>query len=468
MRDWEKATWASGQTETEVIRRVGEAIAKKAMDMTRPGDLILLLSGKGHNGDDVRAAGKFLTDRQCAQLDVTNPQDDLPKLQSLLSQQPTVVLDGLFGLGLNRPLSPDWVRFIDCLNESQCSVFSVDVPSGLDAETGKAQGAAIRAQVTLTVGAPKRGLLSATAWQYVGRLEVAANVGLIPCPTTSELRWNEAKDFAGFPPHRKVAGHKGSYGHVGIIAGSTGFHGAAILASRGAQRAQPGLVTLYALEGIYQAVASQLQAVMVSPWKTPPDFSQQYTGILVGPGLAGPDVPAAAKKMTQSLWRESSAAMIVDASALAWLPAGSTDSKALRLITPHPGEAARLLETTSEKIQSDRVGSLRALSKKFGNCWVVLKGHQTLIGRSDGAIVVNSTGNPHLAQGGSGDLLSGYLAGLLAQPELQHNPQKTIAFAVWQHGLAADRLQAKRTNWVIEDLAAEIGRDICVSARICG
>ena len=108
-------------------------------------------------------------------------------------------------------------------------------------------------------------------------------------------------------------------------------------------------------------------------------------------------------------------------------------------------------------MQANRAESLREISRRFGNCWVVLKGHQTLIGRSDGEIFVNPSGNPHLAQGGSGDVLGGFLAGLLAQPALQADVGKTICYAVWQHGAAADALQAVRENWVVEDLIAELG-----------
>src|SRR5207244_3427703 len=138
--------------------------------------------------------------------------------------------------------------------------------------------------------------------------------------------------------------------------------------------------------------------------------------------------------------------MIVDASALAWLPPGPTPQTALRVITPHPGEAARLLQSqnahdssgshspaspSSKEVQANRISSLRQLSQRFGNCWVVLKGHQTIIGRNTGEVFVNCSGNPNLAQGGSGDVLAGYLAGLLAQPELQRNPLHAIRFAVW-------------------------------------
>src|SRR5262249_5678437 len=160
--------------------------------------------------------------------------------------------------GINRPLDAAWVQFIQRINATGFRTLSVDVPSGLQADTGEPQGAAIKAAVTLTVGAPKKGLLAPAAWSYVGRLEIAANVGLIPCPATSELNWTLADDFAGFPPRRPVAGHKGTFGHVAIIAGSLGYHGAAVLAARGAQRARPGLITLFPHEPAYLPVAAQL------------------------------------------------------------------------------------------------------------------------------------------------------------------------------------------------------------------
>jgi ADP-dependent NAD(P)H-hydrate dehydratase / NAD(P)H-hydrate epimerase len=458
MRDWEKATWASGQTEAEVIRRVGKCVAGHALRLTRPDDQIVILAGKGHNGEDARCSPDHLTQRRVNLIDVKDPAADFSKLDAVLSLNPDLVIDGLFGIGINRPLSAEWIRFIERVNASRAKILAVDVPSGLNGETGEPQGAAIRASVTLTVGAPKVGMLQESAWPYVGRLEVATEVGLITCSLKSELNWTLAKDFCGFPPARSVATHKGTYGHVGIIAGSVGYHGASVLAGRGAQRAQPGLITLHTQEGTYHPVASQLQAVMVSPWKRDPDLSH-YSAILIGPGLAAADLPDEIKKLTGDLWLNSPVPIVVDASALAWLPAGRVPPKALRLITPHPGEAARLLDITSKEVQADRLKSLRRLSERYGDTWVVLKGHQTLIGRNFGDVFVNSSGNPHLAQGGSGDLLSGYLVGLLAQPHLQEVPQKTICCAVWQHGGAADRFQNSRPNWVVEDLVEELGRE---------
>jgi NAD(P)H-hydrate epimerase len=457
MRDWEQATWAAGQTEAEVIRRVGRSVARRALELTRPGDLILILGGKGHNGADARGAREHLAERRVEVLDVTETAADLSKLDALLAARPALTIDGLFGIGLNRPLGPEWVTFIERVNAARLPVLAVDVPSGLNADTGEPQGAAIKASVTLTVGAPKTGMLEEAASPFVGRLEVAPDVGLAPCPHQSEVQWTLPEDFAGYPPARAAATHKGSYGHLAIMAGSLGYHGAAVLAARSAQRAQPGLITLHTLEVVYHAIAPQLQAVMVSVLSPEGILPGAHDAIMMGPGLAAADIPAPVKMLARHLWRDSLLPVVVDASALDWLPLDPIARKALRVITPHPGEAARLLRTTPQYVQANRLIALRNVSRKFGNTWVVLKGHHTLIGRNAGDVYVNPSGNPHLAQGGSGDVLAGYLAGLLAQPDLRADPLKTIRYAVWQHGAAADFLQAARPNWVVEDLVEAVG-----------
>jgi ADP-dependent NAD(P)H-hydrate dehydratase / NAD(P)H-hydrate epimerase len=457
MRAWEKSTWATGQREAEVIKRVGKRIARRARKLTRTGDTIVILAGKGHNGDDARATKAHLDERKVKFLELLLPAGDLLKVEMALREKPALVIDGIFGIGLNRPLAEAWQKIIAAVNASKIPVLAVDVPSGLNAETGETFGAAIEAAVTLTVGAPKIGMLAQAAWPYVGRLEVADDVGLVPCSAKSELNWTLAEDFENFPPARMVAGHKGTFGHTVIIAGSFGYHGAGVLTAHGAQRAQPGLVTLFTQPEVYAPVAAQLAAAMVNVWTPEIKLPENASAILIGPGLAAKKDSAELKNFTRQLWRESKAPLIVDASALDFLAAENFPENAIRVLTPHPGEAARLLETTAEKIQANRVQSLRDLSKKFGGAWIVLKGSQTLVGRSEGDIFVNPSGNPQLAQGGSGDLLGGFITGLLAQPALQTDAGKTIRHAVWQHGAAADKLQAARTNWTIEDLAAEIG-----------
>jgi len=182
MHEWEQATWATGQTEAEVIRQVGWVIAERLRSLTAPQASILILAGKGHNGDDARAAATFLTDRRVQLLSITDPEPALMALANQLATSPAWIVDGLFGIGLNRPLSEAWQQFIATVNAAQIPVLALDVPSGLNATTGENFGACIQATLTLTVGAPKAGLLAAAAVSWVGRLEVAAEVGLIPCP----------------------------------------------------------------------------------------------------------------------------------------------------------------------------------------------------------------------------------------------------------------------------------------------
>ena len=457
MREWERATWASGQTEAEVIRRVGRRVARRARKLTRAGDTILFLVGKGHNGDDARAAAKQLEGRRAEVLEMFLPDTGLLPLEAALKEKPALVVDGLFGIGLNRPLSEAWQKIIAAVNAGKIPVLAIDVPSGLNADTGETFGAAIEAALTLTVGAPKTGLLAPAALPFVNRLEIAEDAGLVPCPLQSELNWTLPGDFGHFPPARPAAGHKGDFGHVAVVAGSFGFHGAAVLAARGAQRAQPGLATVFTQEKVFHPVAAQLQSAMVNFWKPEMKFPESVTAALVGPGLAAPEVFTAMKDFTRHLWRSAVFPLVVDASALDLLAADPFPKNFVRVLTPHPGEAARLLNTTAARVQADRPTALREISSRFGGCWVVLKGQQTLIGRETGNIFVNGSGNPHLAQGGSGDLLSGFITGLLAQPALAADVETTLRYAVWQHGAAADKLSLTQNNWTIEDLAAEIG-----------
>ena len=154
MRDWEKATWASGQTEAGVIRRVGKKVAEVALRLTRADEFILLLAGRGHNGDDVRAAREHFPQRRVELLEVASPETDILKLEAALARKPALIVDGLFGIGLDRPLDAAWIRFVSRVNESHRPVLAVDVPSGLNADTGEPWGAAIEATVTLTIGVP--------------------------------------------------------------------------------------------------------------------------------------------------------------------------------------------------------------------------------------------------------------------------------------------------------------------------
>ena len=440
------------------MRAAGQAVAATARRLATPSGPVLVLAGKGHNGDDARFAAEELGTARIQLLNVTDPEAALAELHRLLAAtRYALIIDGLFGIGLNRPLEGAWRELVELVNASRVPVLAVDVPSGLNADTGKPMGTAICAMTTLALCAPKAGLLRSSTAEFVGRLEAASAMGLIECPHTAELNWTLPDDFEGFPPARQMETHKGTYGHLAIVAGSLGYHGAAVLAMRGALRAQPGLVTLHVPESVYTPVAAQTQAAMVRPWLPGGWESADFNAVLAGPGLVGHDLSPNLGETVLREWLHSPKPVVVDASALDCLPAGPTRSGALRVITPHPGEAARLLNTTTGTVQQDRPAAVRALSQKLGGCFVVLKGYQTLIGRNEGELFINPSGNPFMAQGGSGDLLAGYMAGLLAQPRLQADPLTTIRFAIWQHGAAADRLERERGGWTIEDLAGILG-----------
>lgn len=457
VRAWEGASWQSGCLETEVIAQVGRRLARRLQELTAPGDRLLLLVGKGHNGDDTRAAAGHLPDRQVDVLEIPEPKAGLNALKQALTRGPAWLVDGLFGIGLNRPLNEDWVRLIEAVNDARLPVLAVDVPSGLDAQTGLAWGAAVRARVTVTVGVPKIGLLNPSAWPYTGRLVVEPDIGLLPPPRESELWWTLPDDFNGFPPPPPVAAHKGDRGHLLIFAGSRGFHGAAVLAARAAQRARPGLISLGTVPEVYVPISAQLQAVMVDDWRATLSKLPRASACLIGPGLAATDLPAAFRDCMVDLWCNARVPVIADASALDWLPSGSFEPKATRVITPHPGEAARMLNIGVQAVQNDRPGTLRALSQRHKGCWVVLKGFQTLLGRNQGIIWVNPSGDASLAQGGTGDILAGFLAGLLTRPDLAAVPETAIRYGVWRHGAAADRIEATGYRWVPEELIAALG-----------
>ena len=466
MRKWEAATWDAGITEEAVIRQVGEVVARRIRQLTEPGELILLLAGKGNNGEDVRQTLPYLESREARLVNVREPAAALPEVREWLAKQPALVVDGLFGIGLNRPLAEDWCAVIEAVNEAGVPVLSVDGPSGLDAASGEVQGAAIRADRTLTLGAPKAGLLGTRVDAYVGRLEVAEEIGLVSNPCASELFWSVADDFADYPDTRGLQSHKGTYGHLVIMAGSLGYHGASVLATRAAQRARPGLISLYTSPDVYVPVAAQLQAAMVHPWHSGTELPAKASALLVGPGLASAHVADELKTLVCRCWVESPLPMVVDASALDWLSEGEVLSNAPRIITPHPGEAARMLGNSTREVQADRVGTLRRLSQAFGQAIVVLKGHQTLVGYAEGPVFVNSSGGPSLAQGGSGDILAGYLAGLLAQPSLAEDAIQVCRFAVWEHGRAADQLDICDRSWTIDQLSEVLGR-LESDERVC-
>ena len=456
-RDWEQRTWAAGIAGESVIANAGQAVARAALKMTPEGGAVLLLAGKGNNGVDTRVAADYLPGRSTEIIDAADPVTALRQFRRALDTPPNLIIDGIFGIGINRELDEDHRELIAAINTAAIPILAVDTPSGLNADTGAPMPDAIRASRTITLGLPKTGLIASTAADHVGELNVAHMIGLHDKLPTADQLYLTAPDMHGLPPPRPPSACKSTFGHLGIIAGSTGYHGAACLCARGALRARPGLVSVFT--PAHAAVAAHLQQPMVHPWN--PDVSaplSQCTAIAAGPGLAGRDVPESLRNVVRQLWRESETPMIVDASALDWLPRQSTPENAIRLITPHPGEAARMLDSTSNEIQSDRLSASRKLAEAFG-ATVILKGRHTMIGQAEGPMLVNSTGNAGLGQGGSGDVLTGFLGGLIAQPHFQDRIIQAAAFAVWKHGQAADQLESTGHFWGMDLLLELLGRN---------
>lgn len=461
MRDWERRIWEAGVREADVIARVGECISLRIRSLTRKGDRILLLCGRGNNGADAQAAVPHLSDRVVDAVLLRDPVVDRGALDAALGKRPALVVDALFGIGLNRPLDPSWCACLSAVNSARLRVLAVDVPSGLNADTGESWGEIIDAAWTLTVGAAKQGMLVASSWEHVGRLEVAREVGLTGEPGgTDDRHWVLDPDFEAFPPRRNVTLNKGSLGKAVVLAGSIGYSGAAVLSCRAAGRARPGLLSALVPQEVHLPVSMALPSAMVHPFVPQHPVLERATAILAGPGLARSGLSPEIRTEVLRLWREFPGILVVDASSLAWLVEEPPDrASGVRVITPHSGEAARLLGRTVSEVQRDRVGALRELARRY-RAWVVLKGHQTLIGTETGTIHVNSTGNPGLAQGGTGDVLAGFLTGLIAQPMIEEDLETALAYAVWEHGRAADRLESRCMNWTAEGLADEIGSEV--------
>ena len=257
--------------------------------LTHPGDAILILAGKGHNGDDARCAREHLPGRRVDVLEVKDAAADFQKLDALLLLRPALVIYGLFCIGINRPLDAPWVKFIQRIIAAQLPVLAVDVPSGLNADSGELHRRGHEASTTLTVEHPKRRCSNNPPGNMSDICALPTDVGLSPCPIRSELNWTTPDDFHGFPPRRPVAGHKGTFGHLAIVAGSMGYHGAAVLAARGAQRAQPGLITLFTQEPTPRSGRrTMVQSVMVHIWVAGIKIARRNSNavIVFGPRIA--------------------------------------------------------------------------------------------------------------------------------------------------------------------------------------
>jgi NAD(P)H-hydrate epimerase len=388
-----------------------------------------------------------------------------------------LVVDALFGTGLNAPVVGLAAEVVQAINRAGAPTLALDVPSGLSADTGRALGVAVRAAATVTFGLAKIGLCVAPGSEYAGRLQIA-DIGLSASSGTDgtpPVELLEAPLVGALLPPRPRLAHKGTFGHALVVAGSRGKLGAGLLAAEGAARAGAGLTTLAVPASLQPQAEGRVPEVMTagvaddgSGTMAAPDDAEMArlirgrAAVVCGPGLgegAGP------RAVVGALLDAVAVPLVLDAdglNAVAGTPLlqGRT---APTVLTPHPGEMARLVGATTDDVQADRLGVARSFAAANGVV-VVLKGAGTIIAAPDGRCALSSSGNPGLASGGSGDVLAGVIGGLLAQGL---PPFEAATFAVFVHGRAADAIASRRgeVGLLARDLLAELPLAIAALQR---
>lgn len=351
----------------------------------------------------------------------------------------TAVVDGLFGIGLDRPITGLAEHIVERINDSAAKVLALDVPSGVDADTGAVLGVGIHADLTATFGAPKRGLHQAPGRAHAGTI-VSVPIG-VEVPATSSTTLLDEQSARALIEPRAMDAHKGDAGRVLVVAGSEGRTGAAVLAGRAALRAGAGLVTLSPRPSGFAAVeAKVVEAMTLRHPEAPADaatllneFAKGCDAVVVGPGLS---LDAAAVTLARTLALSLEVPTVLDADALtAFADDVSLLRSALgpRVLTPHPGEAARLLHRSVEEVQRDRFASAHELARVSGHV-VILKGACSIVASPDGALGVCDRGTPALATGGTGDVLAGIVAARLCQS----SPFLACQLATWVHAVAGE------------------------------
>lgn len=378
-----------------------------------------------------------------------------------------LIVDALFGTGLKREVTGHFALVIDMINSASCPVVAIDMPSGVDSDSGRILGKAVRADLTVTFAVAKPGHFVYPGRDLAGTVEIV-DIG-IPSRLVAEADLTcELLDRDGAANHlarRRADSHKGTYGHLLVVAGATGKTGAAILCCRGALRVGAGLVSLGAASALNVICASALPEAMTIPLAGGAHGAagiadldrilaamQGKQTMVMGPGMGTAEETA---QLVRRLYREADMPLVVDADAINIL-AVDKDSLArtggaVRVLTPHPGEMARLTGSTNRIIQENRLETARSFAAQH-NVYLVLKGAGTIIASPDGALAVNASGNPGMATGGMGDVLSGMIGGLLVQG---YDPWQACCLGVFMHGLAADRLAAEAPYGYLASEVAE-------------
>ena len=445
---------------------------------------VTIFCGPGNNGGDGLALGRHLAIRgygvrlfvvaggrelagdagaqlaicrkQGLAIDEVGPDDDLADAVAA-ARESDLVVDALFGTGLGRPLEGQYAELVERLDALPVRRLAVDLPSGLNGDRADVFGPAIAADLTVTFAAPKPAHIFPPAAERVEEV-VVVDLGVprrLIDGAPGDLHLLVEEELAGVLPPRPPDSHKGDYGHVLIVAGAPGKSGAAVLAARAAVRAGAGLVTAAVPAPILAAVdagsiesmtvaltsgeGGEIAAAAVAELRAAADGKDVAA---VGPGLGQRAETAAA---IRAFVTDCPLPLVLDADGvnafagrageLAGRPAGTAT-----VLTPHPGELARLLGLGVAEVQADRVAAARRAAAECA-ALVVLKGHRSLVATPSGAVYVSPTGNAGMATGGSGDVLTGTLAALLAQLD---DPLTAVQLGVFAHGLAGDLAAAER------------------------
>lgn len=442
MRELDRQTIGEDRVPSGVLmERAGAGVAIVVQTRFPKGTRVVCMVGKGNNGGDAQIAARILEKAgyRCTLCTTFDAE---------ASATADLIIDGLLGTGTRAPLSSELTDFITQINRLHKPVVAIDIPSGLDASTGASCGAVIRATCTVTMALPKLGLYLGAGSDNAGEV-IVVDIGIRPervthmAVTTVLLTETE---IAPLLPQRLLSANKSNFGHVLIVAGSTGKMGAGILAARGCLRSGAGLVTYALPETAYEKFDTTLPEVMMEALPDHHSGALHPNGIsrldellkgksavVLGPGIGTTKETA---KVVHHLLETVQVPMVIDADALNCMSENPEWQSLLterHVLTPHPGEMARLLQKTTTVIQEDRLGVARHFAESH-KATLVLKGRHTLVA-FNGHIAINPTGNPGMAIAGMGDVLSGIIGGFLAQGL---SCEDSARVAVFLHGLAGD------------------------------
>jgi ADP-dependent NAD(P)H-hydrate dehydratase / NAD(P)H-hydrate epimerase len=487
-----------------LMTNAGEAVARVAVERYRAriSEGVLIVAGKGNNGGDgfvtarklhqdgvkVRAillakgpalkgdAARAYADFISAGGTVTEVETEAA-LDDAMRERPGIVVDGIFGTGLNAEVKGLPRAAIEKINELKVPIVAVDIASGINSDTGAVMGSAIDASLTVTFGFAKFGHVSYPGAVHCGELEVE-QIGFAP-QAINEIApkglFLEASDIRGWISPRTDNSHKGMFGHVMVIAGSRGKAGAALLSSRGALRAGAGLVTA-AIPNCVADVVSSGQAELMTEaiadrdghfdgraaTETLASLIKPMSAIVVGPGIGVSDGTEDLIAWLINEGVQPDRPMLIDADGLNVLaqigPDKLRSAKGPVVLTPHPGEMSRLLGISTKEVNTDRIGTAKKLAEVTGAV-ALLKGAHSVIAAPSGEVYINSTGNPGMGTPGMGDALSGMTGAFLAQ---RMDALRALAFGVFLHGYAADRVAMRygRVGYIVGDLLEELPRAI--------